>query len=54
MGKKTPTSGTVIATPIDSEVVDATNTSAYFALLDGEDNVVALTPEKVPYNKKTS
>ena len=54
MGKNTPTSGTVIATPIDSEVVDATNTSAYFALLDGEKNVVALTPEKVPYNKKTS
>lgn len=54
LGAKTPISGTVIATPIDSEVVDATNTGAYFALLDGEENVVALTPEKVTYNKKTN
>ena len=54
LGQKTPISGTVIATPIDSEVVDATNTGAYFALLDGEENVVALTPEKVTYNKKTN
>lgn len=54
LGANTPTSGTVIATPLDTEVVDATNTSAYFALLDGENNVVALTPEKVTYNKKTN
>lgn len=53
LGKHTPVSGTVLETALDTEIVDATNTTAYFALLDSEENVIATTTEAIPLNKKS-
>lgn len=43
---------TIISVPLDTQIIDATNTSAYFALIDASGVVVAATPSAITLVKK--